>query len=98
MNDDERVLDERLARLEERLSRLDMRVGTPPPSPPLPSPPRHRGEQVKPPPLPSPVSRPPPLAPTPPQPVIPVRAPGTLEEQVGLKWAGWVGAIVVVIG
>src|SRR5690348_6713310 len=41
-------------------------------------------------PLPRPVSGPVP----PPRP----RATGTFETQVGLKWAGWAGAIIVVIG
>jgi uncharacterized membrane protein len=111
MTDDEgRRLEERLNRLEERLGRIEerLRIFAPPVASLSPV---RRGEPVEsessnlkpqlqehlsvimPPPLPVVSPRPPAAIP-----VVSVYARGTLEAQVGLKWAGWVGAIIVVIG
>ena len=69
------------------ISNLESQISNAPFSPALS--PAYRGEGVKP---------PPPPVPTITRPVVPVHAPGTFEAHVGLKWAGWAGAIIVVIG
>jgi len=97
-------VDRRLNEIEERLARLESHLGleqaaTEEPAPPAP------------PPLPQPVLPPEPLTPAPPPiSVLPYVAPppavaqpprlpqGALEQTIGLKWAGWIGAIVLVVG
>ena len=100
---DERGVEERLARLEERLARLEQRLGASPQIAPPARPPVVPMPAVvhttPPPPVRPPVPKPPPLPRVVPRPVVvPSSDAGTLEAQVGLKWAGWVGAIIVVIG
>jgi uncharacterized membrane protein len=105
--------DDRMSELERRLSRIEAALGLPPIRPPveatMPAPtPVHHG----PPPIPVelipdpwvefPNEVRPPVQPPrqyihSPLPPVPAKK-GNLEETIGLKWAGWVGAIVFVIG
>src|SRR4051812_44904292 len=102
----ERDVEEQIARLEERLARIEARLGIPiaPPTIATPEPtataiPKH----VPPVQFAIPIHAEP-AAPAPP-PFLKAQAAkprasgaGAFETQVGLKWAAWAGAIIVVIG
>jgi uncharacterized membrane protein len=78
-------LTERLAALEQRLDRLEALLGVNRQSPAAPP-------RVLPP---TPITRLQDRAAGPPAPTVPR---SSLEQAIGLRWAGWVGAIVLVIG
>jgi uncharacterized membrane protein len=78
-------LDHRMAEIERRLDRLEAILGHAPGATAPPPPPVVR------------VAPPVRVAPLPP-PLSPAQPRGTLEQAIGLRWAGWVGAIVLVIG
>src|SRR5438477_398118 len=105
--------DQRLSDLERRVNHLERIVlGAPAAKPvdPTPAPPamsRPAPVRVTPPPLPisTPKAQPTPLiAPTPvlpypsTKPVVKSLNQNPLEQVIGIKWAGWIGAIVLVIG
>src|SRR5256885_1687520 len=92
----EKAVTRRQAAIEAGLQRVDLRDAVPGATPP-PVPMVVAGAAV-PPPVPPGVSRPaiPAYAPAPPARVPPPQ--NELEQTIGLKWAGWVGAVVVVIG
>jgi uncharacterized membrane protein len=102
-------LEERLARIEQRLgldqlptpAQATQRIPAPAAWPPEPSVALPPPLPVRQPPAPLPVlahAEPPILAYAPKPPPAPPAAQGRLEQTIGLKWAGWVGAVVLVIG
>lgn len=96
-------LQRRMACVEARLGLAESRHAPVVREAPSPEP-VARAAPVMPPPLPdqavAPVARPRPVLPAytpPPSPAAPA-SEGDFEQTIGLKWAGWVGAVVVVIG
>src|SRR5689334_16036256 len=104
-------LEQRLAAVAVRLRRVEQALALPPittwPVPPQPAPVAASVVVAKPPPLPSGIgTTPPPTTTTlvntamPPPTRATAKPPprqGQLEQTIGLKWAGWVGAVVLVI-
>jgi uncharacterized membrane protein len=95
---------EALLDVEVRLARIEAHLGLTEPQeerakPVVDEPPPPAIPRYEPPPLPAASPAPLPVIPAY-QPLLPVEpAPqGALEQTIGLKWAGWVGAVVVVIG
>lgn len=91
----------RLQALEQRLDRLEAALPTKaPPLPPKPAP--QPADLIMAIPVVEPLparTPPPPPAAGPPRPPPPVARPREdLEQTIGLKWAGWIGAIVLVVG
>src|SRR5438552_2397986 len=100
----EQIITQRLQRIEMRLDAIEARLHLPPPAPAPPPIPQQ--------PIESPAVAPPPSAPAPletlraplatltyrAEPTAPRPPQAALEQMIGLKLAGWIGAIVLVIG